>query len=323
MSSERVHAPRASGAKVNRPEWLAWRTRGLGGSDIAAICGLSKWSTAFDVWLSKTRPDLVNDEDNDVLATGRRLEPAIAQWAAEETGSVLGSAANCVHHRHDWARASTDGALHKDGGIRGLECKSALVLDEWGEEGTDAIPPYYTTQVWHYAAVTQVPSWTVAVLGLMRREWRLYYLEVDPADSDRLLNFAGEWWHRHVIGDDPPPLDASPSASAWLLDRHPATGATVREADPQEAHFLREYKRACEDAKEADKRKKDAAAKIKGAIGDDKGLMCEEGRVNWSRFERSQTDLKRLKIERPDIADVLDEYTTKQPSGRLSATWSK
>ena len=37
----------------SRDAWLAARRSGIGGSDIAAICGLSPYQTPYDVWLDK------------------------------------------------------------------------------------------------------------------------------------------------------------------------------------------------------------------------------------------------------------------------------
>ena len=37
-----------------RLEWLKTRQTGIGGSDVAAILGLSKWKTPLDIYLAKT-----------------------------------------------------------------------------------------------------------------------------------------------------------------------------------------------------------------------------------------------------------------------------
>ena len=68
----------------NRQEWLEARRKGLGGSDIAAIMGISKWSTPRDSYLEKQ--GVAVDEDNNAKERGRILETAIAQWYAEKNG---------------------------------------------------------------------------------------------------------------------------------------------------------------------------------------------------------------------------------------------
>ena len=37
-----------------REEWLALRKQGIGGSDAAAACGLSRWKSPLGLWLEKT-----------------------------------------------------------------------------------------------------------------------------------------------------------------------------------------------------------------------------------------------------------------------------
>jgi predicted phage-related endonuclease len=52
------------GDQVNRADWLEWRRGGIGGSDVAAILGVSPWRTEFDVWASKVAPDVVPERDS-------------------------------------------------------------------------------------------------------------------------------------------------------------------------------------------------------------------------------------------------------------------
>lgn len=40
--------------KMNKEEWLKWRSTGLGGSDVATICGLNKYKSPLQLWLEKT-----------------------------------------------------------------------------------------------------------------------------------------------------------------------------------------------------------------------------------------------------------------------------
>lgn len=39
--------------KHNSPEWLAFRRKGIGASDAAAVLGLSKWTTNVELWEEK------------------------------------------------------------------------------------------------------------------------------------------------------------------------------------------------------------------------------------------------------------------------------
>ena len=51
--------------KHNSPEWLAFRKTGLGGSDAAAILGLSPFKTNVEVWEEKVglrEPEDISDK---------------------------------------------------------------------------------------------------------------------------------------------------------------------------------------------------------------------------------------------------------------------
>ena len=65
----------------DREEWLEVRKSGIGGSEVAAICGLSKWESAYTLWLRKTGQ--VEDKDlsgNEAVEWGNRLEPVVTTW---------------------------------------------------------------------------------------------------------------------------------------------------------------------------------------------------------------------------------------------------
>lgn len=64
------------------------RSKGIGGTDIAAIVGLNPWKSPIDVYMEKT--GLVEPiPDNENLYWGRELEPAVLRRYAKETGYVL------------------------------------------------------------------------------------------------------------------------------------------------------------------------------------------------------------------------------------------
>lgn len=113
-------------------DWLTWRAGGIGGSDAAAILGLSPWTTPYALWLSKTlyqaksSPSLLNKlkkqkavapflkkappgkRDNSAMSRGRRLEPLIARQYCDLMGYEITTPC-IVHEEHDWIRSSLDG----------------------------------------------------------------------------------------------------------------------------------------------------------------------------------------------------------------------
>lgn len=72
----------------NNLSWLEARKSGIGGSDVAAVLGMSPWRSPMDVWLEKTgRSEPV--EENDAMYWGKKLEALVADRYCEETGNEV------------------------------------------------------------------------------------------------------------------------------------------------------------------------------------------------------------------------------------------
>lgn len=75
-------------AGLSEEKWLAYRRKGIGGSDVAALLGISPWRTARDLYFDKLNIVAVEDnEDNWVaLEMGHLLEPLVAKIFQHRTG---------------------------------------------------------------------------------------------------------------------------------------------------------------------------------------------------------------------------------------------
>ena len=73
---------------LTEQEWLTYRRQGIGGSDVAAILGISPFRTARDLYDDKLNiASAVDDAGNWVaLEMGHLLEPLVAQIFTKKTG---------------------------------------------------------------------------------------------------------------------------------------------------------------------------------------------------------------------------------------------
>ena len=74
---------------LSREEWLRYRRKGIGGSDAAAVLGLSPFCTKRDLYYDKTGIQAVVDEEEDnwvAKEVGHRLEDLVAEIYARQTG---------------------------------------------------------------------------------------------------------------------------------------------------------------------------------------------------------------------------------------------
>ena len=68
-------------------EWKNYRTGGIGGSDAAAVCGISPWTTARDLYEEKVHKKIMEESDDGWVAKeiGRRLEELVVQIFMKRT----------------------------------------------------------------------------------------------------------------------------------------------------------------------------------------------------------------------------------------------
>ena len=75
-------------AGLSEAEWLAWRRKGIGGSDAAAILGISPWRTARDLYDDKLGIASAQDDSGNwvALEMGHLLEDLVARIFSQKTG---------------------------------------------------------------------------------------------------------------------------------------------------------------------------------------------------------------------------------------------
>ncbi|MGW1246972.1 YqaJ viral recombinase family nuclease [Streptomyces sp. NPDC002535] len=197
------------------PEWHAARATGIGGSEIAAVVGLSPHESRFSLWHRKQ--GLIGPvEETEVMYWGKVHEPGVAARFAELHPELLvAPSPTYAAAGRSWQIANPDRKLYGDGPVELLEIKTARDDEGWGEEGTDQIPVYYRCQCLWYLDVLGAHRCHVAVL-IAGSEYREYLVEYD-ADEAALLRDAGvRFMHdlEHGVRPD--------------IDGHSATYQTVR-----------------------------------------------------------------------------------------------
>lgn len=184
--------------EFSREKFLEDRRKGLGGSDIAPMLGLSKWKSPYQLYLDK-RGELPETDDNEAMYWGRELEPVIRRRYEMETGQVVTMPGIKIDPVHPFMLANLDGQID-DNLI--LEIKTARTADGWGEINTAEIPIAYALQCQWYLGRTGANTCDVAVL-IGGADFRLYQIKED-IDLQRMLEAAAiEFWGRVTEGNPP------------------------------------------------------------------------------------------------------------------------
>lgn len=282
----------------DRAQWLADRQKGIGGSDVAPLLGLSPWRTPLDVYLDK-RGELPEQDDNDAMFWGRALEPVIRQTYADRTGrEVRVPAGILTHPQHGFMLATVDG-LTRDGRV--FEAKTARTDRGWGEPGTDEVPDAYALQVQHYLAVTGYAIADIAVL-IGGSDFRLYHVEADASLQADLIAAEAAFWQRVLEGRPPEPVTYAEAVQRYGRSAH--AGHVVADAEAiaawQELVAVRATLKAAGEREDALK------AVLMRALGDaGDTLTDQEGKplVTWKLAKAADRfDTAAFKSAHPDLA---------------------
>lgn len=200
----------------------------IGGSDVAAILGISPWRTAWDVFAEKTRdPSWAPQDETPQMRWGTLLEPLLIEEYQRATGRTVSQRQSpYTHPTYPFLRGTLDGEFHPEDGI--LEVKTASSSKEWGTVEEPKVPEHYQSQCYFYLALTGAPWCDVAVL-LPRGDFRIIRVEADEKVQRGIIAACVAFWNDHVLTRKPPPMDTSQAAARWLA-RMPDDDEDVLEA---------------------------------------------------------------------------------------------
>lgn len=280
---------------MSRDEWLKARRRGIGGSDAAAVAGISRYRSPIDVFLEKTSDDPPEKEDNLQMKVGRGLEAFVAELWEEETGKKC-ARRNAIlqHDEYDWMLANIDRWVV--GENAGLEIKtgSSYVKDQWAD---GKIPPEYELQCMHYMAVTGADRWYIACL-IGNHDFVVRTIERDEQSINYLIQIEKEFWTNNVVGKIMPPPDGSDASAKALKMVYPEAeeGTTVDLDDLQDdLARLIEVKQFM---KKMEAERNEIEQKIQGRMGDAEAAWIGTRQVTWkNRKGREMVDIDRLKAD--------------------------
>jgi putative phage-type endonuclease len=311
-------------------DWHRIRHGGIGGSEIAAVMGLSKWSGPHSVWAEKVAPfdpDAVGERKL-IFDVGHALEPVALEYLENAIGlAVVADVPTLAHPDYEWARVNLDGvawtvavcgldetwnkAIRLDQIVGGVEAKTTdgRNLATWDNEG---VPIYYQCQCQWQMFVTGFDRVFVPVI-FGGRTFRYWVVERDEEDIAALLEGARQFW-RYVQTKTPPPIDASEAARAYLVDKygHEAKGEAV-ELDDDASRWVAQYEEAKNLEEVAAEMKAEAANHLLASIGDAPAGIAPTGHrisvVRSRRFDYGSA------VERNP--GLVDEYRTRLDESSL------
>ena len=287
----------------SREDWLLGRAKSIGASDSSCILGLNPWKSNVELWLEKTNPNLLlNQEDNLNMRLGRDMEPLLRQLFTEDTGLKVRKD-NHIRYHDEYPFISTN----LDGLVVGE--KVPIELKTTGMVWDGAIPDNYFCQIQHQMMVTNAPYMYFAVLVLSG--WGKHFIIEKYNRNEefikRLESNIVDFWMNHVVTKEAP--DPISMKDARLLYNNTIHDSLV------EGSF--DMVTICEKIKDYNDEIKEIRAKIsdlKVAVMDtmkNDEVMTYKGSVlsTWKKSKDSiKFDLKRFKKEHPELCEAYSEH---------------
>lgn len=304
----------ASTEHMSYEEWLAYRKKGIGGSDASIVCGMNRYKSPVELWMEKT-DQLPYQEAGEAAYWGTQLEALVRTEFTRRTGMEVNLVPYLLQsEEHSFMKANLDGICeHPEYGPCIFEAKtaSAYKCGEWEE---DSLPDEYLLQIQHYMAVTGYRGAYIAVL-IGGNTFRWKFVERDEELITMLIQLETNFWN-HVESSVPPPLDGTDASVKFLTERFPDSIPKSQIRLPDTASpLIMQYETACEKVEQYTMQKQEAENLLKQMMGENEIGSIASKRIIWKSMSQERLDSKTLKAEHPVL---YKKYANKTSFRRFS-----
>lgn len=309
-------------ADLPEETWLEYRRRGIGGSDAAAILGVSPFATARDLYYDKLKLVSYEDpEDNWVQKRiGHLLEDLVAEIFHVRTGYPIFQVKKMFYHPVcTFMLADVDYFVSLPNGetaILEIKTTNYNATDHWWADGQETVPVNYEIQGRHYMAVMNLNHvFYCCLYGNSEQETIIRHIERDRDYEEELIALEGDFWNNHVLAKQPPAYmedgelvltsvknhfgSADPNAPAIELSLSGASGAMrYLELQAEKSALNAEIKRIDNEMK-----------RLQGQIVDEMGrCCCAEYSRDGTQYKITYNPLRKPTINKENLYRLQMQY---------------
>ena len=262
--------------------WLQARRYGIGASEAAAACGLSRWMSPHDLYYRK-RSD-TQEEPTERMEIGARLEGVILDIYAERTGRMLYRPVPLLRSReHEFVIATPDALADEPLCVEAKTTSPWRRAAELGLEGTDEVPTEWLLQAQQQCYVTGAQAVEFAVL--VERKLHTYRVERDDELIEQMVEAERKLWER-IQNGDPPPVDPShPGAIESLRSLYRRINQETVELPQEAVAWIEERIRLKEELNALQRQYDQLTAKLMAAMGEAAVGVTPDGKYRLKRYE--------------------------------------
>lgn len=288
------------------------QTRSIGGSDAAAVMGVSRYKTpaqVYDAITGRTGPRPTED-DRGPTERGRAMEDLIIRLYERETGNITFRQDRTISQEHPFLHASPDAlirsVLPEHNGLLEIKAPGTHVIRSIKSEG---IPAEYYIQMQHYLFVLGLMWGDFVALDYDR--WEPVIIKV-PRDEQKIAEIVDKctaFWLDYVEKGIRPAADAHGALvkqiPTWPKGR---PGAPKRRDDPAWLQAEHHLKMAAMDKQLADHTLEQAKEEIKALMGEDEEIIGSDLKIVWKESSKRTFDLKAFAEARQIPLEDLEPY---------------
>lgn len=308
---------------VDEAEWLAVRTKGIGGSDVGAICGVSPFSSARQIYFNKTgqfeealKPGAAAQER---MHFGHLLEPIVADefakreltadkgregWTLCELGATV-----CLKNA-PWMRANVDRLICNEAGkaVGILECKTTSEYNDEEWANGDILMSYIYQLNWYL----HILDLTYGAFACLVGGNKFYTYEVyrnDELLNEIIIPKAESFWFNNVLALKEPELQAVDTIFADTTYSEVEKNSEIV-LDDEESDNLAAVIFECKaKIKELEKTMEEAKNRLKDRLKDREIGYCRNYTVKWSPRSQTRVDTTLLKTTFPEVYEQCKRVT--------------
>lgn len=302
--------------------WLKARTRGIGGSDIGAICGVSPFTSARQIYLNKTgqftesmKPGAAAQER---MHFGHLLEPIVAdEFARRELVDEYSNLrlvtvnATLQHKDYPWALANVDRLIvdqdNKPWGI--LECKttSEYMNEEW--ESGEILQSYIYQLNW-YLWILGLERGCFACLVGGNKFYTYTIFRNDELINNTLLPAAKKFWYENVLALKEPEMQSTDTDFANQMYNGVVKNSELVMSDDTSNDLAKTVFDCKAKIKELTSIMEEAQNKLKDRLKKTEIGYTKDYTVKWSPRSQKRVDTEKLKTVYPEVYNEVLKSTS-------------
>lgn len=307
------------------------RTTYIGSSDCAAILGVSPFKSSFALYQEKIGEfyEEVTPAKQKIFNRGKRWEPIVIEMLVDELEDrghdvqIIARNERYLDPEHAFLAAEIDLELLLDGEQVNGEMKTVhpFAAKDWGEQYTDEIPIYYTSQVLHGQMVTGRNKTIVAAL-IGADDLRVHQVNRDDEMISIIRMEEFKFWESVIHRLPPEPTSPEDIKRLYQFD-----SGVVLEADGELLELIDEASNKKTELKAAETRLEVLTAMIKKRMGEAALLMHNGAKLaTWKTNKESvKTDWKEAFFDlvlaskglgKEDIDSIIRKFTLTKPGAR-------